>query len=227
MTVRDLQASFVLPAGALEVVLVRHGSSATFADTAMLDGQSDPNLSARGEIQAAALATVLSQYASSRVALFVTPMRRTAQTASPTALALDATPTVIDELREVGLGQLEGLEFELRRRADDPLLRRAFDAERWDVLPGAESMTAFAARVSAGMTKVSAAVPPSSTAIVFTHGGVIAEVCRQVTGSTPFAFTDVENGSLTRFTVGIDGRWRLRSFNDTAHLPEAGLAETR
>jgi len=49
-------------------------------------------------------------------------------------------------------------------------------------------------------------------------GVAVAEACRQVTGSRPFAFVDVENGSLTKLTVETGGRWRLRSFNDTAHL---------
>jgi len=49
-------------------------------------------------------------------------------------------------------------------------------------------------------------------------GVAVAEACRQRTGSQPFAFVDVENGSLTKFTVETGGRWPLRSFNDTAHL---------
>ncbi|WP_157850907.1 histidine phosphatase family protein [Mycolicibacterium obuense] len=202
----------------MEVVLVRHGSSATSADTPMLAGHSDPNLSAQGEVQAGILAEVLGRRDPSRTVLFVTPLRRTAQTAEPTAAVLGATPTVLGELREVCLGTFEGLEFEKRSQAGDPLLQRVFDEQRWDVLPGAESMAAFTQRVSAGMAMVLNGVPALSTAIVFTHGGVIAEACRQVTGSQPFAFVAVENGSLTRFTVEAGGRWRLRSFNDTAHL---------
>ena len=33
------------------------------------------------------------------------------------------------------------------------------------------------------------------------HGGVIGEVCRQATGSRPFAFVHSDNGSLTRLIV--------------------------
>ena len=50
------------------------------------------------------------------------------------------------------------------------------------------------------------------------HGGVIGEVCRQATGSRPFAFVHSDNGSFTRLIVSAEGGWLLRSFNETAHL---------
>ena len=50
------------------------------------------------------------------------------------------------------------------------------------------------------------------------HGGVIGEICRQATGSRPFAFVHSDNGSFTRLIVSPDGGWLLRSFNETAHL---------
>ena len=38
------------------------------------------------------------------------------------------------------------------------------------------------------------------------------------TDSRPFAFIHSDNCSITRLVVLGDGRWLLRSFNDTAHL---------
>jgi probable phosphoglycerate mutase len=57
-------------------------------------------------------------------------------------------------------------------------------------------------------------------AAAFVHGGVIAELCRQATGSRPFAFLHADNASITRLVALADGRRLLRSFNDTAHLTE-------
>jgi len=54
--------------------------------------------------------------------------------------------------------------------------------------------------------------------VTVAHGGVIAEGCHQVTGSEGFAFVQVENASFTTLIRMPDGRWRLRSFNDNAHL---------
>lgn len=58
------------------------------------------------------------------------------------------------------------------------------------------------------------------------HGGVIAELCHQVTGSDRFAFVHVENASITTLIRTGEGTWRLRSFNDTSHVatsPPGGL----
>jgi probable phosphoglycerate mutase len=48
---------------------------------------------------------------------------------------------------------------------------------------------------------------------------VIAEACRQVTGSEGFAFLTNSNGSITRLVRVPEGRWVLVAFNETAHLP--------
>ena len=62
---------------------------------------------------------------------------------------------------------------------------------------------------------------PGAAAVVMTHGGVIAELCRQATGSEPFAFLRVDNASITRIVVEAGGNWLLRSYNDTTHLEGA------
>jgi probable phosphoglycerate mutase len=79
-------------------------------------------------------------------------------------------------------------------------------------------MEGFAARIRAGIERVVAATGPGRAAVAFVHGGVIGEVCRQATGSRPFAFVHSDNCSLTRVVHFGDGRWLLRSFNDTSHL---------
>ena len=82
-------------------------------------------------------------------------------------------------------------------------------------------MEAFALRVRAGIEAVAAAAGTDVTVAAFVHGGVIGEACRQATESRPFAFIHADNGSLTRLVILPGGRWLLRSFNDTAHLPAA------
>ncbi|MBY6414658.1 histidine phosphatase family protein [Rhodococcus sp. BP-252] len=218
---RDLQAPFTLPAGAKEIILVRHGSSSATTDGVFLDGHADPHLSSLGITQAAAVAHRLRTLDPTRTALFVTSLRRTAQTAEPAAAALGITPTVIAELREVCLGDYEGSEFEERRRAKDPLLAQVFAEERWDLIRGAEGTDAFRARVRCGLDTIVDTVPVGTTAVAFVHGGVVAEICRSITRSSPFAFVDVENGSLTRIVHHADHTFRLRTFNDTSHLAAA------
>ena len=213
------QRAFRLPADAVEIVFVRHGASAAAVPGVAfpsVDGRGDPPLAPEGVEQAAAAAERLR--GEPVRALFVTTLQRTAQTCSPLASELGLEPVVLPELAEVHLGEWEGGEFRIRAAEGDPLVAQLLAEERWDLIPGAESPEALTARVRAGVERIVAATGPGRTAAAVVHGGVIGEICRQATESRPFAFIHADNGSLTRLVVLGDGRWLLRSFNDTAHL---------
>ena len=202
------------------MVLIRHGASAAAVPGEpfpMVLGRGDPPLSPEGEAQALAVADRLVAEPLAR--LFVTPLRRTAETAAPLAQRTGLEPEAIEDLCEVHLGEWEGGELRIRVARGDELAQRLAREERWDLIPGAEPMDAFGARVRAGLERVVAATGPGATAAAVVHGGVIGEACRQATGSRPFAFIHSDNGSVTRLVVLGDGRWLLRSFNDIAHLP--------
>ena len=215
---RNFQRPFVLPPGATEVVLIRHGSarhSTPEEPLGLIDGQSDPDLTELGRDQALAVAERLSS--AKTEAIFVTPLRRTQATARPLAERLGIEPVVLPELREVYLGDWEG-QLNHRASSDDSLTRELFAAERWDVIPNAEPMEDFSARVRRGMELLVEAAGPDNTTLAVVHGGVISEACSQVTGARPFAFLSAENGSLTRLMCLPSGKWTLLAFNDTAHL---------
>lgn len=213
------QLPFALPPDATEVVLARHGASAPVRSGElhpMLHGHGDPPLAPEGREQAELLGARLRH---ERVdAVFVSGLTRTIQTAD----ALGRPFVEIPELREVFLGEWEGGPFRIHVANREPLAMRVIAEQRWDLIPGAESMDSLAARVKAGLEKVAAATGPGNVGVVFCHGGVIGEACRQATGSHPFAFVMNDNCSLTRFVRFADGRWLLRSFNDTSHLNGAG-----
>ena len=203
-------------------MLVRHGASQPAVPGEpfpLLDGHGDPVLAPEGEEQAIYVAERLA--IEPLAGLFVTPLRRTGQTAEPLATVLGLEPVVVPELREVFLGEWDGGEFRVRMAEGDPIAVQAVLEERWEVIPGAETMEAFATRVRAGIEAVAAAAGPDVTVAAFVHGGVIGEACRQATDSRPFAFVHADNGSLTRLVILPGGPWLLRSFNDTAHLASA------
>jgi probable phosphoglycerate mutase len=216
---RAAQRPFELPEGATEIVLVRHGASADAIEGSpfpLVGGHSDPPLSPAGERQAVAVAERLAR--EPIAALFVTPLQRTASTSAPLARATGLRPVVIEDLVEVGLGDFEGGEYRLRAARGDPVIKRVFERERWDEIPGGESPEALGDRVRAGIDAVVRATGPDAAAVVVSHGGVIGEACRQATDSRRFAFVQSDNGSITRLVVMADGRWLLRSFNDVSHL---------
>jgi probable phosphoglycerate mutase len=219
MSQRFPQRPFVPPADATEIVMIRHGASAAAVPDEpfpLIGGHSDPPLAPEGREQAARVAARLA--GERLTGLFASPFSRTAQTAEPIAAACGREPTVLGDLREVHTGELEGGEFRIRVARGDALIARLFAEERWDVIPGAEPMEAFEPRVRAAAASVVAAAGPGTAVVVVTHGAWIAELCRQATGSRPFAFLMVDNASITRLVALPRGGWVLAGFNDTAHL---------
>jgi probable phosphoglycerate mutase len=213
------QHPYALPEGATEVVLIRHGASAAAVPGArfpLVDGRGDPPLAEAGERQAQAIGAHLAGEGLKR--LYVTTLRRTHQTAAPLAAATGLRPTVVGELAEVGLGDWEGGEYRVRAGRGDPIIKRVFAEQRWDIIPGAESLESLGARVRAGIERIVAETGPDAVAAAVVHGAVIGELCRQATDSRPFAFVHADNGSLSRLVVFPGGRWLLRSFNHISHL---------
>jgi 2,3-bisphosphoglycerate-dependent phosphoglycerate mutase len=211
------QARFLMPPGATELLLIRHGESQPAQPGTpfpLVHGQGDPELAPEGRDQAERVAGRLA--ARHIDAIYVTPLRRTAQTAAPLARALGITPAVEPGLREVHLGQWEGGLFRIMVAERDALAERMWTQERWDIIPGAEPAATFRARVRAAIERLAAAHPGQRVA-VFTHGGVIGEALALASRSRPFAFVTSDNGSISRLVVA-GPHWIVRSFNDIAHL---------
>jgi probable phosphoglycerate mutase len=211
------QLRFRPPPGVTEILLIRHGESQPAypgRPFPLTDGRGDPGLTPEGAAQAQRVADRL---AAQRIdAIYVTSLRRTAQTAGPLARLTGLAPRVEPALREVGLGDWEGGLYRKMVAESHPVAVAMRAEERWDVIPGAEPSAEFAARVRGAVTRLAAAHPGQRLA-VFTHGGVIGQLLALASGSRPFAFIGADNGSLSHLVVHGD-EWIVRLFNDTAHL---------
>ena len=214
------QLRFTPPPGSCEILLIRHGESEPANPDRpfpMTDGRGDPGLTPEGAEQGQLLAGRLAgQHID---AIYVTSLRRTAQTAAPLASRLGLVPKVERQLREVGLGDWEGGLYRKQVAENGPVVQRMLAEGRWDVIPGAEPAAEFAARVRDAIERLAAAHPGQRLA-VFTHGGVIGQAMALASGSRPFAFIGADNGSVSHLVVA-GGQWIIRRFNDTAHLDPA------
>jgi len=217
------QARFIAPPRATTLILVRHGESQPAHPDRpfpLVDGHGDPPLHTTGLAQADAVGSWLAarhQDGETIDAIYVTTLQRTHQTAAPLAAALGITPVVEPDLREVHLGDWEGGAFRSMIRSDQGLAARMMTEERWDIIPGSEPLDVFDARIMAGIGRIIAA-HPDQRVVVVAHGGVIAHLLHRATGSTRFAFLGVDNGSISELVASDAGR-RVRSFNQTSHLP--------
>jgi 2,3-bisphosphoglycerate-dependent phosphoglycerate mutase len=215
--VRYPQNRFQVPPDAAELFFVRHGESeraSLDAPFPLVDGRSDPALAPEGRKQAELVAARLA--ATGIDAIYVTPLRRTVETAAPLAARLGLVPEVAAGLIEVGLGEWEGGLFRKMVAEHHPTAMRMWAEESFEVIPGAEQAASFAARVRDEVGRLAAAHQGQRVA-AFTHGGVIGQVMAQASGSRPFAFITADNGSISRLVVSGD-RWIVRGFNDIAHL---------
>jgi len=205
-----------VPPGALDLLLIRHGQSQPYTGSPfpLTGGHGDPPLSALGKRQAERVSDRLAS--AGLDAIYVTTLRRTAQTAAPLAARLGLTAGVEADLREVNLGEWEAGLYRKMVAENHPIARRMFAEERWDVIPGAESLVSFDGRVRASIGRLLAAHAGQRVA-AFTHGGVIGQALALATGSRPFAFNGADNASISRIIVAHD-RWFVRGYNDTAHL---------
>jgi probable phosphoglycerate mutase len=211
------QRPYVGPPGSTELVLVRHGASADSIEGEtfeLVEGQGDPPLSDVGRHQAELVAARLGHELFD--GMYVSTLRRTAETAAPLVDRTGMTPVVDADLREVFLGEWEGGLLRQKAADHDPLLEKVFAERRWDVVPGAESREEFGGRLRRAIDRITAA-HPGGRVVVFSHGAAIGEVLAQTTESEPFAFLGADNASISKIVVTAE-RWVLRGYNDTSHL---------
>ncbi len=218
------QTKFIKPSGSTEILLIRHGESRPATEDnpfPMVNGQGDPELAEIGREQAEKLGQRLSGQVID--AVYVTNLRRTHETAAPLCELKGIVPRVVEDLREVHLGEWEGGLFRIKAHENHPKVVEMREHQEWGRIPGAETNAELNARVARGLSGIIER-HPDQVVVVVVHGGVIGSVLSQATGSEPFAFVGADNGSISHL-VAYQGRLNVRRFNDTSHLSPAISAE--
>ena len=159
-------------------LLVRHGQS-TWNHERRIQGQLDPPLSDDGRRQAIRLGRRLGPR---RLAGFYTSdLKRAFETAQLVGHAVGAEATPMPELREIFLGEWEGLRTDEIAARYPQAWARWREEPDWDLVPGGESAALFEARVAAALEAIFDR-HQSGEVLVVTHGGVIQIVLGRVVG---------------------------------------------
>lgn len=202
--------------GACQIVLVRHGQSASYVPGRpfdLVDGHGDPHLSDLGRHQARLLGERLAHEPID--AIYTSSLTRTKQTAAPLAEKLGIVPEVEADLREVYLGEFEGGLFRQRAAEDHPAVVAMRTKGEWGEIPGAETNARFQGRVVAALERIAAA-HPDQLVVAACHGGVIGAALGHAIGAGPFVFNGARHTSVNHLVRNPSG-WVVRSFNDGAH----------
>jgi probable phosphoglycerate mutase len=197
------------------LLLVRHGQS-TWNREHRIQGQLDPPLSEEGRRQAASLARRL---AGRRLAgFYASDLKRAWETAQAVASANGIEPEPAAGLREIFLGDWEGLRtHELAERFPEAWARWT-DEPNWDLVPGGEGAAMFETRVIAALDAIFEQHGHGDVLAV-THGGVIQVALHRVVGRPShglFPFK-IQNASISVIEKR-DGRMVIAGVNDTGHL---------
>lgn len=197
------------------VVAVRHGETVWNAEMRM-QGQLDTALSARGRWQAGRAAESLADEGIE--AIFASDLERAFDTAQALATRIGLPITTDIGLRERSFGVFQG------HRYAEIDVKWPAEAVRWrhhdpDFGPeGGETLREFSARAVAACSRIAAAHPGRSIAIV-THGGVLDCLYRAATGiglDAPRSW-ELGNATINRLLYTPRG-FTLVGWSDTAHL---------
>jgi broad specificity phosphatase PhoE len=203
-------------------VLIRHGQS-TWNREHRIQGQLDPPLSELGRRQATLLGARLGER---RFAgLYASDLKRAFETAEVVGAAVHLEPEPRSSLREVFLGEWEGLTTEeIAARYPEAWASWVEDPD-WDVVPGGEGEAAFDRRVAAALDDI-LRLHPQGDVLVVTHGGVIQVALHHIVGTPSrglFPFK-IQNASIT-LIERRDGRAIIGGVNDIAHLESSVVTE--
>lgn len=221
----------------MDLLLVRHGQPDWAPDQV---ARNDPSLTELGGEQAKRVAHRLS--ALDRVdELWVSPMRRAVETASPISAELDREPEVYDWLQEINNPpEWDGTPVDQIDRALAEANLRTMD-EMWDGLPGGESFRDFHNRVVTGLSAtldshgIHSMVPghrhlwtvddPDKRVVIVAHAGTNTVILGHLLGLEPVPwewerFRQPHTGVARLTMVKISTGWAfsLRQSGSVTHL---------
>ena len=201
---------------------MRHGES-TWNHEHRIQGHLDPPLSGEGRRQAELVGHRLA--GRTFTGFYSSDLLRSFETSTIVAAAIGVEPQPDPSLREIFLGEWEGLRTDEIANRFPAAWASWIDEPDWDLVPGGEGAARFEARVAAGLDQI-VARHPHGDVLVVTHGGVIQIALHRIVGKPSrglFPFK-IQNASLT-LIERRDGRAIIGGVNDIGHLEPALIHE--
>jgi len=194
----------------VEIVFVRHGLPLRIE---LETGIADPELAAEGHEQAAKMAAYLG--VEDVEAVYVSPLRRALETASPLCKVLGLEAVVSEGVAEFDRNSREYVPVEELRATNDPRWEKLLRGE-WEGVD--EDPSLFKARGVATVEDMIAR-HPGGRVVVVCHGGVINQYLAHVLGiETHVGFFYPKYTSIHRVMAARSGERSIVSINEASHL---------
>jgi broad specificity phosphatase PhoE len=202
------------------LLLARHGQSLSNA-VRRFQGAQDVALSPLGVRQAEALALAVERR---RVAhVYASPLERARRTAEIAVAASGVALTLLDDLRELSLGDWEGCTVEeIRTRPGDPYAQWVRDPVLC-LPPGGEPLAEVQARVLRAVDAIAAAHPDGEDVLIVAHGGVISALLAHWLG---LPLSSIWRLAVANCSLSEVAPPRVVSVNETGHLRDVDVAIT-
>jgi probable phosphoglycerate mutase len=202
------------------LLLARHGQSVSNA-VRRFQGAQDVALSPLGVRQAEALRVALGRRRIAHV--YASPLERARRTAEIAVAGLGLPLTVVDDLRELSLGQWEGCTVEeIRTRPGDPYAQWVRDPVQC-LPPGGEPLAEVQARVVRAVAQIATAHPNREDVLVVSHGGVISALLAHWLG---LPLSSIWRLAVANCSLSEVAPPRVVSVNETGHLRDVDVAVT-
>jgi alpha-ribazole phosphatase/probable phosphoglycerate mutase len=206
----------------LRLYLVRHGIT-DWNQAMRMQGHSDIPLNDEGRGQAKRIAARLASLDLPIEAIWSSDLSRARQTAETIAAPFDLPVKVTPLLREIMLGDWEGLnQEEIEARGDGELLRQYRGSPAGARPPGGETLAQTWERMMQARSEIGEAHPEGNIVVVGHGGSLRALLCAAldapVASMIRFSLENASLSVLEQTRTSESCIWRVRCVNDTAHL---------
>lgn len=205
----------------VKVILVRHGETEWNRLRRIQGGNSDTQLNQRGRKQAESLALRLKQ--EEIQAIYSSPLQRAQDTARAIAGYHQLPVGVEPSLKEIEVGELEGVSIAEVGKHLSQLLIRHSQGEELPRIPGGESLTEVQQRVWGTIQRLVSSHGDGVLVVVSHYFSILTAVCSVL--NLPLSQIDrlrLNSASISILTFDEQAT-RLTLFNDTCHLDSIEL----
>ena len=200
----------------MKFYLIRHGET-DWNRSGRFQGQSDTALNAQGLAQAEDTAAAAREW--NLTAIYASPLGRTMQVAAAVARRTGLPVAAREGLKEMALGELEGIQGEAMRAGWPEVYDTWRDYPAEIVMPGGESLAGLQKRAWDVVLDLEKLHSPEDNLALISHNFAIRAICALLLGMplANFHSMHLSLGSVSLFESGPRGR-RLLYYNATGHL---------